>query len=297
MRTPEFTEETPVDCACAACAASGETSSLTRTDRRCAVRGAVVAAVGAAVLAGATTGTASAEPAPSHAGWDGSRYWYKDATGWWRWTSHYDKYAQHVANSTSPGNTPKAAGSSQSGRTSSSAPTFRGRAGWDAADRVYWYQRDGGWWWTSHKSKYQRYAGTSGGAPSGASPGSGIPRRHGTEVAIGFAMSHLGDPYVWGGNGPHGWDCSGLVMAAYRAAGISLPRVADAQYRATTPVSRGDLRRGDLVFWSGNGSSTGIHHVAIYLGDGRYLEAPRPGKQVRISSFDRYHPTMYGRVR
>ncbi|MEW2529313.1 NlpC/P60 family protein [Streptomyces sp. NPDC047071] len=357
MQIPEFTDEKPVDCACAACAG---TAALSRADRRCTVRGAVVAAVGAAVLVGTASGTASAEPAPSRAGWDGSKYWYKDATGWWRWTSHYDKYAERVADSGSSGKSRKAAGSSPSGRTSSSEPTFRGRAGfdaadgvywfrkgghwhwtrhkskyeqctggsssgasspspslsrgkgrhpahptfrgragWDAVDRVYWYQRDGGWWWTSHRSKYQRYAGTSsttGGAPSGTSPGSGTPRRHGTEAAIAFATAHLGDAYVWGGNGPHGWDCSGLVMAAYRTAGISLPRVADAQYRATTPVSRGDLRRGDLVFWSSNGSASGIHHVAIYLGGGQYLEAPRPGKQVRISSFDRYEPNMYGRV-
>nr|WP_275405430.1 C40 family peptidase [Streptomyces sp. SID339] len=110
-------------------------------------------------------------------------------------------------------------------------------------------------------------------------------------------MRHLGDPYVWGGNGPHGWDCSGLVMAAYRQAGIALPRVADAQYRATQPISRGQLRRGDLVFWSSDGSASGVHHVAIYLGGGQYLEAPRPGKNVRVSSFSWYDPNLYGRVR
>lgn len=353
MRTPEFTEETPVDCACAACtAACAGSPSRTRADRRCTVRGAVVAAVGAAVLVGTATGTASAEPAPSHAGWDGSKYWYKDATGWWRWTSHYDKY---VAHSGRDANAPKGEGSSRPGRTPSSEPTFRGRAGydaadgvywyrknghwhwtahkgkyeqhaggsptssssrgsrrhnphptfrgragWDATDRVYWYQRDGGWWWTSHQSKYQRYAGAptpSGGSSSGRSPVFSTPHRHGTEAAVSFAMAHLGDAYAWGGNGPHSWDCSGLVMAAYRTAGISLPRVAADQYRATTPIAGGDLRRGDLVFWSGDGSSSGIHHVAIYLGNGQYLEAPRPGKRVRISSFERYRPNLYGRVR
>ncbi|MFK4070820.1 C40 family peptidase [Streptomyces sp. NPDC029674] len=289
MRTPEFTEETPVDCACPACTAP---SSATRADRRCTIRGAVVAAVGAAVLAGATAGTASAEPAPSHAGWDGSRYWYKDATGWWRWTSHYDKYAAHSGGS---GNSREASGGSPSGRASSSEPTFRGGGGYDAVDGVYWYRKGGHWYWTSHKWKYERYRG--GSSSSGGSSGFGAPVRYGTEAAVSFAMAHLGDTYVWGGNGPRGWDCSGLVMAAYRRAGISLPRVAADQYRATAPVSRGDLRRGDLVFWSGNGGSSGIHHVAIYLGSGQYLEAPRPGKRVRISSFDWYDPNMYSRVR
>ncbi|RSS64125.1 NlpC/P60 family protein [Streptomyces sp. WAC07061] len=267
-----------------------------------------MSAVGAAVLVGTAAGTASAEPAPSQAGWDGSKYWYKDVTGWWRWTSHYDKY---VANSGDSAASPRSAGRSPSGRIPSSEPTFRGQGGYDAADGVYWYLKGDHWYWTSHKNKYERYTAgpdTSGGSSSSgpaSSDGSsssrpsasGTPRRDGTEAAISFAMAHLGDPYVWGGNGPHGWDCSGLVMAAYRSAGISLPRVASDQYRATTPISRGDLRRGDLVFWTSNGSASGIHHDAIYLGDGKYLEAPRPGKPVRISSFDWYDPNMYGRVR
>ncbi|MFE0174195.1 C40 family peptidase [Streptomyces sp. NPDC059002] len=304
MQTPRFTEEIPADCACGHCAAAP--SAARESGHRCGVRGALVAAVGAAVLVGGASGTASAEPAPSHAGWDGAKYWYKDATGWWRWTSHYDKYLAR-SGKTGAHKTPK---STSSRRSSASAePTFRGRQGWDATDRVYWYNKAGHWYWTSHRDKYERYTGRSGGhtakpAPhrggsghAGGGQGSGTPSRHGTEAAISFAMSHLGDRYVWGGNGPHGWDCSGLVMAAYRQAGISLPRVADAQYRATRPISRDQLRRGDLVFWSSNGSSSGIHHVAIYLGGGQYLEAPRPGKNVRVSSFSWYNPNMYGRVR
>ncbi|MEU6127491.1 C40 family peptidase, partial [Streptomyces sp. NPDC047123] len=274
---------------------------------------------------GAASGTAAAEPAPSRAGWDGARYWYKDATGWWRWTSHYDKYrarggasdGRHGWSGTRSPATPAPA------RSTSAEPTFRGRQGWDATDRVYWYRSGGHWYWTSHQDKYERRTGRSGGSssagstPAGSTPagstsagsrgrsgpgtgtgtGTGTPGRHGTEAAVSYAMGHLGDPYVWGGNGPHGWDCSGLVMAAYRQAGISLPRVAAAQYRATQPLSRDRLRRGDLVFFSGDGSASGIHHVAIYLGGGQYLEAPRPGKSVRISSFGRYAPNLYGRVR
>ncbi|MFD4632698.1 C40 family peptidase [Streptomyces sp. NPDC058284] len=309
MQTPtRFTEEVPADCACGHCAAA--TAGPAEQQRCGGVRGAVVAAVGAAVLVGAATGTASAEPAPSHAGWDGSKYWYKDASGWWRWTSHHAKYLARSGKGavTSPGK-----GTSPGRRRTASAPapaepTFRGRPGWDATDRVYWYRKAGHWYWTSHRDKYERRTGrsdephgtnrgTSHGTGSRTPSTTGIPRRHGTEAAISYAMSHLGDPYVWGGNGPRGWDCSGLVMAAYRQAGISLPRVADAQYRAGRPISRSELRRGDLVFWSGDGSASGIHHVAIYLGGGQYLEAPRPGRNVRVSSFSQYNPNLYGRVR
>ncbi|WP_330328493.1 C40 family peptidase [Streptomyces sp. NBC_00536] len=294
MPAPRFTDDIPTDCTCAGCATTGPGSGAESWYRSCRpVRGAVVAAVGATLLIGAGAGSAAAEPAPAGAGWDGSKYWYKDGSGWWRWTSHYDKYVAHSGRTDSP-----APSTARTGE-----PTFRGRAGWDSTDRVYWYQDRTGWWrWTSHRDKYERNTGGSGGSggsstPSGGSSGSGTPVRQGTESAIAFANSHLGDPYVWGGNGPHGWDCSGLVQAAYRSAGINLPRVADDQYRATTPISRSELRRGDLVFWSSDGSASGIHHVAVYLGDSRYLEAPRPGKQVRISTFDAYNPNLYGRVR
>ncbi|WP_307711453.1 C40 family peptidase [Streptomyces sp. V4I23] len=115
-------------------------------------------------------------------------------------------------------------------------------------------------------------------------------------AVINFAKAQLGEPYRWGGSGPNAWDCSGLVQAAYRAGGISLPRVASGQYSATIPISRDQLRRGDLVFWSHNGTTSGVHHVAIYLGGGQYLEAPKPGRNVRVSSFSSYNPNLYGRV-
>ncbi|QES42255.1 hypothetical protein DEJ49_15765 [Streptomyces venezuelae] len=310
MQAPRFTEAAPADCTCGHCSAAAGPDRAGQ--QRCGtVRGAVVAAVGAAVLVGAASGTASAEPAPSRAGWDGAKYWYKDATGWWRWTSHYDKYvARGGKGAAVTKGKSTSAGTGKRRSASAREPVFRGHQGWDATDRVYWYRKGGHWYWTSHHYKYARYVGRTGTTTApGTSPrpstrpstnpssNPGTPRRHGTEAAISYAMRHLGDPYVWGGNGPHGWDCSGLVMAAYRQAGIALPRVADAQYRATRPISRGQLRRGDLVFWSGDGSASGVHHVAIYLGDGQYLEAPRPGKNVRVSSFSWYAPNLYGRVR
>ncbi|MGH8917554.1 MAG: C40 family peptidase, partial [Actinomycetes bacterium] len=200
--------------------------------------------------------------------------------------------------------TARAAAGPSPARPVTGEPSFRGSQGWDATDHVYWYRRGGQWWWTSHREKYDRYAGGTGTAPvrsgsSGTTPapvGSSTPSRGGTEAAISFAASHVGDPYVWGGDGPHGWDCSGLVRAAFQRAGISLPRVAEDQYRAATPITRSQLRRGDLVFWSADGSVAGIHHVAIYLGQGQYLEAPRPGKRVRVSSLDQYDPNLYARL-
>ncbi|MGW2015235.1 C40 family peptidase [Streptomyces sp. NPDC001927] len=291
--------------------------------RAWAARAAAVA-VGAAVLTGVGAANAQAEEAPARAGWDGTRYWYKDETGWWRWTRHHAKYQARTQ-----------APAREAGDTSSAGrgePVFRGRSGWDPVDRVYWYRDETGRWrWTSHRSKFeQRHTPTGSTTPSGstdtpappkptgratvnrstsdtASDSTGKPNKdttgprtvappRGLERAIAFAQAQVGEPYVWGGEGPNGWDCSGLVQEAYRKAGVTLPRVAVDQYRASTPITRGQLRRGDLVFWTDSGSVSGVHHVAIYLGDGKYLEAPRPGRNVRVSSFSSYNPNLYGRV-
>jgi len=93
-------------------------------------------------------------------------------------------------------------------------------------------------------------------------------------------MQQLGKPYVWGGNGPNGFDCSGLTQQAYRSVGISLPRTTRQQYAATTRVSLNNLRPGDLIFYSGNGHASGINHVSIYAGNGMRVHAPRPGATV-----------------
>jgi cell wall-associated NlpC family hydrolase len=116
------------------------------------------------------------------------------------------------------------------------------------------------------------------------------------ETAVEFALAQLGKPFVMGGNGPDAYDCSGLIQQSFRRAGISLPRVANDQYEATSPVSASRLRRGDLLFWSSDGSARGIHHAAIYLGDNKYVEAAHPGTTVRISTLNRgYWPTQMGR--
>ena len=113
--------------------------------------------------------------------------------------------------------------------------------------------------------------------------------------AIAFAKAQLGEPYRWGAAGPNAWDCSGLTMEAWAAGGVSLPHYSAAQYTAGTPISVGDLRPGDLVFWGSSPSS--IHHVALYLGGGKIIHAPRTGRPVSIDSMYYWVPPNYfGRV-
>lgn len=101
------------------------------------------------------------------------------------------------------------------------------------------------------------------------------------ETAISFAKAQLGDPYAWGGTGPDSWDCSGLTMKAWAAAGVNLPHFGGAQYTQTKHVAVDDIQRGDLLFWS-DGSAASIYHVAIYLGGGQMIQAPRTGRNVEI---------------
>lgn len=100
-------------------------------------------------------------------------------------------------------------------------------------------------------------------------------------AAVAYAYSKLGSPYVWGASGPHAFDCSGLTQAAYRAAGIALPRTTYAQINAGRRVSRSELRPGDLVFFY-----SGISHVGLYVGNGRMIHAPNPSAPVRLAPID-----------
>ena len=109
-----------------------------------------------------------------------------------------------------------------------------------------------------------------------------------TKQAIDFAISQLGDAYVYGGTGPSGWDCSGLVMKSFAAAGVSLPRVAGAQISAVRPVSMDALQPGDLVAYGD------MSHIGIYLGRGKVVHSPRPGRSVEITGVGGY--SRAGRV-
>ncbi len=95
--------------------------------------------------------------------------------------------------------------------------------------------------------------------------------------AVEVALAQLGKPYQWGASGPHRFDCSGLTSFAWAAAGVTLPRSSRMQYNATTRISRSELTPGDLVFYH-----SPISHVAMYIGDGKVVEAPNSGNNVRI---------------
>jgi cell wall-associated NlpC family hydrolase len=94
--------------------------------------------------------------------------------------------------------------------------------------------------------------------------------------AVLVARHWIGVPYRWGGASPSGFDCSGLVMAAYARLGVSLPHNAAALWNVGRPVARSRLRPGDLLFF------VGLGHVAMYVGGGRMIHAPESGDHVRI---------------
>ncbi|MFG2313742.1 C40 family peptidase [Streptomyces tendae] len=100
-------------------------------------------------------------------------------------------------------------------------------------------------------------------------------------AAVAYAYQKLGSPYVWGATGPNAFDCSGLTQAAYRAAGVSLPRTTYAQIDAGRRVPRSELLPGDLVFFY-----SGISHVGIYVGKGQMIHAPNPSAPVRVAPVD-----------
>jgi cell wall-associated NlpC family hydrolase len=101
--------------------------------------------------------------------------------------------------------------------------------------------------------------------------------------AAGIAHAQIGRPYRWGGESPGtGFDCSGLVFYAYGAIGVDLPRVVREQERVGKPVPAGGLQPGDLVFFRINGSRS--DHVGVYLGDHRFVHAPRQGQPVRLDA-------------
>ncbi|WP_436524734.1 NlpC/P60 family protein [Actinoplanes sp. HUAS TT8] len=117
---------------------------------------------------------------------------------------------------------------------------------------------------------------------AGPSAGRGADPR--AVQALQFALAQRGDPYVWSEEGPDEYDCSGLMYAAYHSVGFPLVRVSRDQYWQTRnkAVDRYSLLPGDLLFWSYTNSWTGIHHVAMYAGDGMMIEAPRTGLNVRL---------------
>lgn len=125
-------------------------------------------------------------------------------------------------------------------------------------------------------------ASAPGGAPAVSAPSHVVAPNWAAQKIVDTALAQQGTPYAWGGSSPRGFDCSGLVQYAARAAGISEPRTSRAQATVGTPVSKADLRPGDLVFFYNP-----VGHVGIYIGDGKMVHAPTTGDVVRIASVDR----------
>ena len=105
------------------------------------------------------------------------------------------------------------------------------------------------------------------------------PSSNAAAVALAFALAQVGKAYVWGGNGPNAYDCSGLTTAAYKQAGITIPRTSYSQFNVGTPVTLAQLKPGDLVFYY-----AGISHVGMYIGNGRIVHASNPTRGVVTDS-------------
>ncbi|WP_433341885.1 NlpC/P60 family protein [Streptomyces sp. CA-253872] len=138
-------------------------------------------------------------------------------------------------------------------------------------------------------------AATDSGTGTGASTGTSTGSASGSytakaEKAIAFARAQMGKPYVWGATGPGSYDCSGLTQAAWKAAGIDLPRTTWDQVEVGTRVSVDNAVPGDLVFFYDD-----ISHVGLYIGNGEMIHAPKPGASVRVESI--YYMPIYGVVR
>jgi cell wall-associated NlpC family hydrolase len=113
------------------------------------------------------------------------------------------------------------------------------------------------------------------------------------QKAIAFAYAQLGKPYVWGATGPGSYDCSGLVQAAWAAAGVAIPRTTYEQWAALPHVPMSAIQPGDLIFFDGEG------HVSIYAGGNMIIDAPQPGEFVEKVSLSSpwYASTLDGAVR
>ncbi|MGW2815183.1 NlpC/P60 family protein [Streptomyces sp. NPDC001415] len=127
--------------------------------------------------------------------------------------------------------------------------------------------------------------------PAGQAPSSpSAPAATKAAKALAFARAQMGKPYVWGATGPASYDCSGLTQAAWKAAGVDLPRTTWDQVKVGTRVATADLQPGDLVFFYDD-----ISHVGMYIGNGMMIHAPHSGAYVREESI--YYMPIYGSVR
>lgn len=111
---------------------------------------------------------------------------------------------------------------------------------------------------------------------------------------IDRAKQFVGTPYKWGGSSPLGFDCSGFTQYLYRELGIDLPRISYQQASSGPRISLDQLKPGDLVAWDNSSRNNGADHIAVYIGNGQVIEAPKPGASVRIASMNGRGGTAWG---
>ncbi|MFF7201917.1 NlpC/P60 family protein [Streptomyces sp. NPDC008141] len=139
------------------------------------------------------------------------------------------------------------------------------------------------------REQNQGGTGTAPGTGTGSGSSDGTSTAKAAKV-LDFARAQIGKPYVWGAAGPSSYDCSGLTQAAWKTAGVSLPRTTWDQVKTGKQIGTKDLLPGDLVFFYDD-----ISHVGIYIGDGKMIHAPKPGANVREESI--FSMPIYGSVR
>ncbi|GAA5062289.1 C40 family peptidase [Nocardia callitridis] len=122
------------------------------------------------------------------------------------------------------------------------------------------------------------------GITTGTGSGSNSSTSSAANAAIQVALGKLGVPYVWGGTGPNSFDCSGLMQYAAAKAGVKIPRVADDQFDQLPQVNPADIRPGDLIFPNSSYKNGEFGHVMMYVGNGRCVEAPHTGANVRVTN-------------
>jgi cell wall-associated NlpC family hydrolase len=168
--------------------------------------------------------------------------------------------------------------------------TYAGSApvppGGDPAEKIVPGPGGDGYWVVDQNGTATAFGGAAGRPPaqallfSLATPG---------DKAVLFALSQLGKPYIWGGTGPQGYDCSGLAYRSwYQATGTYIPRIAEDQFHAAgTPVAWSGLQAGDLVFWGSNPTRwQSVYHTAIYVGGSQIVEAAT--RTVQLNTMDQW---------
>jgi cell wall-associated NlpC family hydrolase len=128
-------------------------------------------------------------------------------------------------------------------------------------------------------AQQQTGSGTTGSTATSGSSATDSSYTAKADKALAFARTQIGKPYVWGATGPGSYDCSGLTQAAWKAAGVDLPRTTWDQVNVGTTVPLADIKPGDLVFFYDD-----ISHVGLYVGNGMMIHAPKPGAYVREES-------------